>query len=136
MSQVDPRVVEWRRSLRRTGHIDVHGRWPWRSTRLAVDDEGVWITSGRLRIPWSDLVGAEVFRTRGVSMLLLVVSEEFHARWMEGHGWWVRAMWLVERMSRTGEPRLRVPGRLAVDLDAFARWLDGEIERRGRRARA
>ncbi|GAA4735683.1 hypothetical protein GCM10023350_19430 [Nocardioides endophyticus] len=60
-----------------------------------VDDDGLWITSGRLRIPWSDLVGAEVFRTRGVSLLLLGVSEEFHAR-----------------------------------------WLDGEMERRGRRARA
>lgn len=113
--------------------MEVRGRWPRRSTRLVVDDDGLWIPSGRLRIPWSALVGAEVFRTRGVSMLLLGVTEDFHARWLEGRGWFVRAMWLAERVSRAGGPRFRVPGHLAVDLGPFACWLDGEIERRGPR---
>jgi len=137
MNQLAPQVVEWRRTLRADGRLEVVGRWPSRRrTLLVVDDDGLWVRGGDLRIPWSHLVSAEVLRVRGVSMLLLGVTEEFHALWLDGHGWFVRAMWIVERISRSGQPRLRVPGRLAVDLEVFADWLEREIENRGDRSQA
>ena len=100
----------------------------WRSPQVLVDEEGITVRHGWLRVPWSELYGASGYTMQFNRWVALVLTEECYEAWRAGRPRWVQL--LSRRPRRWRHGTVQLPPNLGVDPEAFAAWLTHEARRR------
>lgn len=100
----------------------------WAPPVVVVDADGLTVRHGYLHVPWSDLTGVTAYTANRNSWVSVGMSEQCYDAWLARRSWVLRV--LARRPRRRTYGVVNLPPNLAVDAEAFARWLTDEATER------